>query len=1417
MPPTTRRPYPPTRGRSSRRPVAGAYGLVTLLLALLACLTLLVAAASASAAVGHEYLSQISETNPGEPLEAPGAVAVDSEGNTWVADIGKGVVDEYNPTGAFIRSVGAGILGGEGTEIYSIAIAPATRDLYVADSADGVIDVFSPTGTLLERWNGANEPSPTNETPNAVEKGKANYNGFERKEHDARLGVAIDQSTGAVYVAASSYKVIDKFSPTGEYESQILALPPGTISMATSGGDLYVLAPGPSGYFVEKRGPSGEQLWTLGGGVAPPGNFGFEPSGGTPLLDEGVAATIDSGLAVDPADDLYVVNSRHKVVDEFSGAGAYLGQIGGGETPARHLIDPGGIAVGSSGDVYLADFNPIRASLSHGVGGIDVFGPGVEQRTLDVSVTGEPSLKVGQGVDSSVISSPAGIEETWRCKDPQSLLRPPVLAGPCEPSRPNAIFGCEWKCSAQFPPGTKVALSDAPAKGFRFAGWSGGCAGTGSCEVTLSTDAEVVAAFEPLATFQLKVHVLGSGSVTGPAGFECSAECSAEFFEDEHVILEESPASGSEFVKWAGCEAEPSASECEVTLVKVTEVTAEFVKIPQQTLTVNEAGGGGGTVVSEAPGIDCPSTCSHAFDTGTKVTLTAEPNATSGFAGWSGVCSGTATCEVTLNAASEVTAVFEAIPQKTLTVSVTGAGVVRSELPQMGIECGVLCSHEYNEGATVELSAQPTTAGSVFDGWSGGGCDGTGSCVVTLAESTAVTATFGTAAPPVCPNEALRAGQPAAARLPDCRAYEMVSPVEKNDNDAVSLSFYSRAAVSGEAVTYESKGSFERALGAPYNSQYLSHRTPTGWTTRNISPPSSPDENTPIESQWLGMDFTPELSAGMLIDGDPPLTSGAPAGFESLYVGDIADGGYQFVAETQGAPYQFEHSVVGLGGTSADLSHVVFERENKVFEWVDGAVVSISSEPSHAGSGRNIREFDGAWHDVSADGSRVFFTRRESGAGEEGQLFVRENQSPAVEVSASQRTVADPNGSRPALFWGANADGSRVFFTSPAELTNDADTGPADNAGNLYEFNVETGVLSDLTVDHADANGAGVAGVVALSEDGSYVYFVADGVLAPAGAAGKPLAGQPNLYVSHEGVVSFIATLGGGDGSDWAEGLGKNTAALTADGSHLAFQAKESLTGYDNHDLNTGQPEEEVFLYDANSKLLSCVSCRASGERPTGPSNLYSHFSNKGEGYLYKPRSFSDDGSRLFFQSADAVVPSDSNGAWDVYEYEHGFVSLISDGAGDHQSFLQDVSASGNDVFFATADQLVGQDLDNRVDFYDARVDGGFPAPETPLPGCESGELCRPATSSNPAGVFGVVPASATLTGEGNVPPVEPPPTIVKKKPVLTRAQLLAKALKACRRKPRGHARKACEAKARKRYGPARSAGKASIRTKESF
>lgn len=381
-----------------------------------------------------------------------------------------------------------------------------------------------------------------------------------------------------------------------------------------------------------------------------------------------------------------------------------------------------------------------------------------------------------------------------------------------------------------------------------------------------------------------------------------------------------------------------------------------------------------------------------------------------------------------------------------------------------------------------------------------------------------------------------------------------------------------------------------------------------------------------------------------------------------------------------------------------------------------------------------------------------------------------------VEVSASQRLLANPAGLRETHYVDASTDGSRVFFTTASELTEDANTGPDGNAEDLYEYDLERPVgerLKDLTVDHTDPNGAGVLGVAQVSEDGSYVYFVAEGNL-----GGDAESGQPNLYVVHDDAPPvFIATLSARDEADWFNnsfgrnpvikeaGPQVNTAVVSPAGSRLAFLSEQSLTGYDNEQAEPGECEglvagshvtefpedgkcEEAFYYNAESNKLLCASCNPTGASPVGPSSF-----TPLSGYpraSYRVRNFTEAGT-LFFDSADQLVAHASDGRLNVYEYEDGHIYAISDVAGGFESFFLDASPDGSNVFFGTADQLLPQDVSNNVVVYDARADGGFPVSVAPPP-CDNGDSCKPPPAPQPA-VFGA-PGSATFSGPGNLTPV---------------------------------------------------------------
>lgn len=192
---------------------------------------------------------------------------------------------------------------------------------------------------------------------------------------------------------------------------------------------------------------------------------------------------------------------------------------------------------------------------------------------------------------------------------------------------------------------------------------------------------------------------------------------------------------------------------------------------------------------------------------------------------------------------------------------------------------------------------------------------------------------------------------------------------------------------------------------------------------------------------------------------------------------------------------------------------------------------------------------------------------------------------------------------------------------------------------------------------------------------------------------------------------------------------------------------------------------------------------------------------------MYRNRPLSEDGRYLFFDTGEALVPQDTNGERDVYEYDTvtGQLHLISNGTCACESVFVDASPDGSNAFFVTHAKLVAADEGSAGDLYDARVDGGFTAQSTPPPAPCVGEECQPPGSPSPQLV---TPSSATFAGAGNqVQAVASPGTATRS---LTRSQQLAKALKACTKRPRKQRAK-CRARAQRRYGPrsakARKAG----------
>ncbi|MER2562694.1 MAG: hypothetical protein ABTQ32_18350 [Myxococcaceae bacterium] len=305
-------------------------------------------------------------------------------------------------------------------------------------------------------------------------------------------------------------------------------------------------------------------------------------------------------------------------------------------------------------------------------------------------------------------------------------------------SMPTGI-DCGTTCTASFPPATTVTLAATPDASSIFTGWSGACSGMTTCTVPLMVASTVTATFQ-LKQVSVSVMLLGTGSgvvTSSPAGIDCGATCSATFPFGTMVTLTPSAMPGSTFTGWTG--ACMGSGACVVPATMAAAVGATFTR-DTSLLTVSKAGTGGGTVSSNPPGVSCGMTCTTSWDRGAMVSLVAMPDSTSTFAGWSGACTGTGSCVVTMSAARNVTATFNR-QQLSLSVMRTGAGTGTVTSSPGGISCGATCSASYDAGAMVTLTASAAT-GSTFTGWSGGSCTGTAPCTVTLTAATAVSANF---------------------------------------------------------------------------------------------------------------------------------------------------------------------------------------------------------------------------------------------------------------------------------------------------------------------------------------------------------------------------------------------------------------------------------------------------------------------------------------------------------------------------------------------------------------------------------------------------------------------------------------------------------------------------------------------------
>jgi len=421
------------------------------------------------------------------------------------------------------------------------------------------------------------------------------------------------------------------------------------------------------------------------------------------------------------------VDGASKIITAFAGNGTFAFAGDGGPALSASFATPVGVVVDPAGNMYVGDVNNNRIRKVLLNPNISFSGTSLPFGNQPINATATLPLTITNSGDAPLaISSISASEGAFS-----------ISTNPCPVAPATLAVGAQCALEIAFAPTQFIAY-------------------TGT--ITISDNGPTSGSVQTInlsgmGATSLTVTTTGSGTVTSsPAGINCPTTCSATFAGNSQVVLTAVAGSGSAFTGFSdNCSpANPQTNPptCTVTMSASETVTATFSVANNFTLMVNVAGTGTGTVTSSPAGINCPTTCSANFASGTAITLTAHPNSGSTFTGWGGeICEGTGTCTFTISANESATANFSG-NGIALTVSENGTGSGTVMSAPAGISCPTTCTANFASAQVVTLTAFPAD-GSTFTGWTGGGCSGTGTCVVTVTAATAVTATFNSGNTPV--------------------------------------------------------------------------------------------------------------------------------------------------------------------------------------------------------------------------------------------------------------------------------------------------------------------------------------------------------------------------------------------------------------------------------------------------------------------------------------------------------------------------------------------------------------------------------------------------------------------------------------------------------------------------------------------
>jgi len=582
---------------------------------------------------------------------------------------------------------------------------------------------------------------------------------------------------------------------------------------------------------------------------------------------------------------------------------------------------------------------------------------------------------------------------------------------------------------------------------------------------------------------------------------------------------------------------------------------------------------------------------------------------------------------------------------------------------------------------------------------------------------------------PPCANDALRTAL--SALLPDCRAYELVSPPDTNGR-APSGGFsgiYSPAPYSspdGNSASFMIEGgSIPGDEGTGVADRYLATRGAGGWGSELAGP--NGEEATNI--------FPGSVS--------PDQTYYAWEGRSGVHL-RYPDGHSELI----GRGSLGEDPKVKVRLVTKNAAHVIFETEPS------GAIQLEPNAPPDGTVAVYDRSAEGPTRVVSLlpgdETPEAGENARYLGASEEGEGIAFEVKDRIYLRLHGEETfeVAGPG----AKFAGVADEGNRVFYLEGGDLF-------------AYDAAAEEAITFSSGGDVTPVN---------VATGGTSAYFVSPSVLTgepnPNGEEAKK--GAENLYLSEEGAISFVGIVTerdvvgepglfdrfGGLGL-WLDTLEKNVPApdpsrATPDGTTLLFESRANLAGFDSEGF------AQVYRYNSTEDRLDCLSCSPTGIPPSSDASLQTIGDIAGP-HLKIPNQTSD-GKRAFFQTPEQLTLNDTDGKLDVYEWEEeevgscktegGCIYLISGGHSASPDYLFAMSSSGDDVFFRTADLLLPRDAESTASIYDARVGGGFAegGPICEEGACCGGESCRPLGSPP---TLPAEPPTSVIGPDGNVPP----------------------------------------------------------------